>query len=94
MVGTWKGIVEQGSSKYPVTLTLTGGAAGEIVGHIEYSTLPCKGDLTLLSGGSDVRLDEDVSGSCYGTEIQLEIVDGTTMAYTAGSYITATLIPS
>jgi len=96
MLGTWRGIVQQSSSKYPMTLTLSGGTAGDIVGRSEYPTLPCTGNLRLLSGGDDVVLQEEVSGSCITGEVHLELIDRNTILYKWGKSgpTTATLVRS
>lgn len=81
MVGSWRGIVTEGSKKYPTEVVLEGGAAGSVVGRSEYLTLDCLGELTLLSGGYDVILREQ--NNCLDVELHLELLDATTMSYAA-----------
>lgn len=79
MAGTWKGIVSQPDGdpdKYAMTLTLVKATAGQGVGRSAYPTLRCTGNLTLATGGDDVRILEDVSQStCADDELRLTLLD-------------------
>ena len=79
MAGTWKGIISQPSGvpdKYAMTLTLVRAVAGQGVGRSAYPTLQCTGNLTLETGGDDVRIQEDVSqSSCVDDELRLTLLD-------------------
>ena len=50
-IGTWTGLITQpgsANSPYPTVITIaSGGRLAEVVGTSAYSTLDCKGDLTL-----------------------------------------------
>jgi hypothetical protein len=77
-IGTWEGVVTQGAAKYPMTLTLLGAASlGKHVGNTSYPAQPCNGSLTLLSGGNDVRLSENVdTAACVDDVLKLSYIEG------------------
>lgn len=64
--GHWEGTGAQRNptAEWPVTLTLTGGHPGDVVGTIDYPTLACGGELTLQSAdtsAASVELAEDLT---------------------------------
>ncbi len=82
LVGHWEGVVSELGATYPTRLELGSGRIGEVVGASSYPTFPCRGSLTLVVGGDEVRVKEwiiDGRWKCTdGGEIRLRLqADGT-----------------
>ncbi|WP_131804105.1 hypothetical protein [Pseudofrankia sp. BMG5.36] len=81
MRGTWSGTVVQqytrdNSSNYSVTITLTGGTVGSVVGTSSYPTSPCSGDLQLRAVGTTVEVFEHITigaSKCFDTTLFLTL---------------------
>jgi hypothetical protein len=81
-VGEWSGDLREGSSVYPVFVSLSEGEVGQPVGVARYPTYPCVGTLRLLEvvGVTRIRmLETTTEGTCAATtEVRLNFAaDGT-----------------
>ncbi|ONH25090.1 hypothetical protein BL253_28265 [Pseudofrankia asymbiotica] len=89
MRGTWSGTVVQrstqsNSTSYAVTITLTGGATGSVVGTSSYPTSPCSGDLTLNVVGTTVEVFEHITAGmthCFDTTLFLTLGGNDSLTY-------------
>jgi hypothetical protein len=85
--GTWEGTVGTPSFQSPVTIQLTGGNVGEVVGTIDYAAMPCRGTLALrgvVADGNRVELTEAItSGPCpfEGPTVTLTLQTSGSLAY-------------
>jgi hypothetical protein len=88
MVGRWTGTYTYAGSGLsdPVTLTLTGGPVGTVVGTSFYSQGNCAGQLTLERGGAAVEVFEHiVSGStCFSASLSLSLDSTGHLVYSFG----------
>ncbi|OHV32080.1 hypothetical protein BCD49_30925 [Pseudofrankia sp. EUN1h] len=87
MRGTWSGSVrQQGTNtvQYNVTITLTGGAVGSVVGTSSYPTVPCSGDLLLSATGTTVQVSEHITigqSDCFDTTLFLALDGSGNLTY-------------
>jgi len=80
MVGTWTGTgtVTAGSdsARFTVTISLTGGAVGNVVGTSTYPAAPCTGNLTLVNVGTKVEVSEHITtrtDDCFDSTLYLAV---------------------
>lgn len=88
MNGTWSGSLTQKNAsntvQYNVTITLTGGAVGSVVGTSSYPTVPCAGDLTLTAVGARVQVAEHITNGqndCFDTTLLLGLDGSGNLTY-------------
>lgn len=102
ILGTWEGLGVQGSDTWPLSVTITGGSPGTVVGTSTYPTLNCGGNLVLVSSApGHLTLTEQLtyngSRMCadQGT-ITLDLQSDGTLAFTWTfweSFASGTLYP-
>ncbi len=83
--GTWRGASTTAGGSWTISLALSGGARGGIVGTIAYPSLQCGGKLSLtqISSGSIRLLQDIVYGNCIdGLTVTLSLINDTTIHYT------------
>ena len=74
IIGTWSGQLTQiGFGDYPVEMIINNLVVGENSGNTNYASIPCSGELTLLSNTDSLHVFSEMisSGLCDSGEIEL-----------------------